>query len=149
MTVLGTWLCFVQQQQLSLGQSCVHAHSPAFACHRAIPFCKAESEETVWSWKLSCASVPERGERGRPRAKASREEGRERRELASHTAEGSQRQAVRAALWLVCNSKDNIHWLYSLNRWRTDMTPNCCFYMFLLIGTKGKCPWLSCFQHCR
>lgn len=133
----GTWLCFVQQQQLCLGQSRVHAHSPAFACHRAHPSLQGRA---VWSWKLSCACVPERGREGR--AKASREEGRERRELSWHTAEGSQRQAVCAALRLVCTSKDSIHWLYPLNPWRTDMTPNCCFYMLLLIGTKGKCPWL-------
>lgn len=139
MTVFGTWLYFMQQQQLSWGRAVsMHTAQPLPATEH-IPACGAEPE-TVWSWKLSC--VPERGERRRPGAEASREEGRQRRELASHTAGGSQRQTVHAALWLVCNSRDNVHWLYSLNCWRTDMTPNCCFYMFLLIGTKGKCLWL-------
>lgn len=58
MTILWIWLCFVQQQ-LSLGWTCVHAHSPALACHRTeqTTACKEEPEELGCPLKLSPRSL--------------------------------------------------------------------------------------------
>lgn len=140
MPVLGSWLCIVQQ--LSLGRAVSMHTAQPLPCHRADPILggRAWADRVILETFL-CLCAKEGGESQEQRRVRRKAGGR--REPASRPAEGSQRQTAHAALWLVCNSKDNIHWLYSLNCWRTDMTPNCCFYVFLLIGTKGKCPWLA------
>lgn len=133
---------FCAAAALSLGQTRVHAHSPAFACRRADPILKGRA----WGASVileTFVCVPETGEWGRPSTKESKG-GRQGREgsLLHALLKVVRSRLLRAARWLVCNLRDNVHWLYSLNCWRTDMTSDCCFYMFLLIGTKGKCTWL-------
>lgn len=139
MTNLWTWLCLQQQQQqqLCLGQTCVHAHSPAVACRRADPILWGG---TVCSQKLSSRCAREGGER-----ESKGEQGRE--GSLPHALLEALRssQTAGAARWLACSLRGNVRWLYSLNCWRTAMTSHCCFYMLLLIGTNGKCTWLAFF----
>lgn len=121
----------------------MHTVQPSPAAEQT-PSCEGEPEELCAPRNFPLR-VPERGEKGRAKESRGGRQGREGSLLHTLLKALRSAQTAGAARWLVCSLRGNVHWLYSLNCWRTAMTSDCCFYMFFLIGTKGKCTWLLFF----